>query len=137
MAEALLNHHGSMKFQAYSAGSNPTGQVHPLALETLESRRIPSTDYHSKSWDKITQPIDIVITVCGSAAEETCPIWNGSPITTHWGVEDPAYFEGNETEKRAEFSRVCDRLEQRILTFLELSPKQRINQSTLDKIGAL
>ena len=91
MAEAAINYFGSGKFKAYSAGSNPTGEVHPLSIETLKGQGITTNEYYSKSWDEfIGKSIDIVITVCDSAAQEACPNFPGSPIKVHWGVSDPA-----------------------------------------------
>ena len=97
MAEALLAHHGKDKFQSHSAGSFPTGEVHPLSLATLKARGIPTTGYRSKSWDEfIDQKIDIAITVCDAAAGESCPLFPGKPVKAHWGVPDPAKFQGSE-----------------------------------------
>jgi arsenate reductase len=115
MAEALLNHIAPVRFTAYSAGSFPIGSVHPLSLETLKARGISTTGYSSKSWDNFANyPIDIVITVCDAASGESCPIFPETPLKAHWGVPDPAKFQGTESEIRSEFSRVCDILERRI-----------------------
>ncbi|MCE8005674.1 arsenate reductase ArsC [Aestuariivita sp.] len=94
LLEHLLNHAGGETVTAYSAGSQPAGQVHPQALRLLAQERIDTAGARSKSWDEFavdTAPVmDVVITVCGSAATETCPIWPGAPVRAHWGVEDPA-----------------------------------------------
>jgi len=137
MAEALLNHHGAKTLKAFSAGSQPTGKVHPLALKTLEANSISTQGFHSKSWDNITQPVDLVVTVCGSAANENCPVFLNSALKTHWDVEDPAYFEGTEEEKHAEFLRVFKILEKRILAFLDLDEAERLHLAALTKIGSL
>lgn len=97
LAEALLNRFGQEKFRAFSAGSHPTGVVHPLALELLRQQGLPTEQARSKSWDEFTKPgaprIDFLFTVCDRAAE-TCPVWPGRPVTAHWGVADPAALEG-------------------------------------------
>lgn len=138
MAEALLNHFGGERFAAFSAGSFPTGSVHPLSLATLKARGIASTGYRSKSWDEFAgQPIDIVITVCDSAAGESCPIFPGKPLKAHWGVPDPAKFQGTDTEIRNEFSRVCDTLEKRIKALTKLPLDKIDNQELQQKLYVL
>jgi len=121
MAEALLNHYGKGKFHAFSAGSNPTGSVHPLTFETLKKNGIGIEGLRSKSWDEFAnQKIDIVITVCDNAAKETCPVFFGAPVRVHWGLPDPAHFKGTEEETKAEFQRVFDILAKRIKKMAEL-----------------
>lgn len=139
MAEGLLNHLGKGKFSAYSAGSFPAGYVHPMSLETLKAHGISIEGYRSKSWDKFTdKQIDIVITVCDSAAGESCPIFPGKPIKAHWGVPDPAKFVGNDTDTKAEFKRIYSMLERRIQKLLAL-PIDKMEkaelQQTLSSIG--
>lgn len=141
MAEALLAHHGGEHFLSRSAGSFPTGKVHPLSLATLKARGITASGYRSKSWDEfVGQPIDIVITVCDAAAGESCPLFPGKPLKAHWGVPDPAKFHGTEEETRAEFSRVCDILEKRIKALIRLPvetmDKNELRQK-LNEIGKL
>ncbi len=111
MAEAILRHLGGDRFEALSAGSYPAGFVHPLALEAMRRMNIPVTDPASKSWNEFaTTRLDVVITVCDSAAAETCPIWPGAPIMAHWSLPDPAFHSGAE-EERIEFTmRVARRL---------------------------
>lgn len=125
MAEGLLNHYGKNKVFAYSAGSIPSGIVHPMSIETLKAHGIKKEGYRSKSWEEYTDtPVDIVITVCDNAAGETCPLFPGSPVKAHWGVPDPAHFKGSHAEIKAEFERVFTMLEQRVQTFLRLSLEQ-------------
>jgi len=140
MAEALVEHWGRGIFKGYSAGSFPTGEVHPLSLATLEERGIHNKGYHSKSWNEIRDSIDIVITVCDAAAGESCPIFSGAPVKTHWPVVDPAKFQGTEEEVREEFSRICDILERRVQMLIHL-PVGRLSKqeliAKLDLIGTV
>ena len=110
MAEALLNHWGRGRFQAYSAGSHPKADVHPLALHVLERNHVPTQDARSKSWNEFATPdappLHFVFTVCDRAAQEVCPLWPGQPMTAHWGVEDPAAFAGSEEDR---YGRSCGR----------------------------
>lgn len=133
MAEGLLNRLGNGRFFAYSAGSFPAGEVHPVSLQTLKSKGVDTEDYYSKSWDGfIDKHIDIVITVCDSAAGESCPIFPGNPVKAHWGVPDPAKFVGTEAETKAAFTRVCNILERRIRKLLEL-PVEKMEKPELQK----
>jgi len=124
MAEVMLNHLGRGRFRAFSAGSHPTGKVNPIALETLEALGIKPSAVRSKSWEEFAAPgappIDLVLTVCDSAAAETCPVWPGRPVGAHWGVEDPAAVEGSDDERRAAFRRAATVLRLRIERLLEL-----------------
>ncbi len=94
LGEVLINDIGAPALRAFSAGSQPVGKVNPGAIEKLEHEGHPVNGLESKSWDRFSgpdaPPIDIVITVCDNAAGESCPIWNGAPVTTHWGIPDPA-----------------------------------------------
>lgn len=133
MAEALLSHHGDDCFISHSAGSFPTGDVHPKSLATLKARGIPATNYRSKSWDEFTnQHIDIVITVCDNAVGETCPIFPGEPLKAHWGIPDPAKFQGSTEETAEEFNRICDMLEKRIKALIAL-PLEKIDSGELQQ----
>ena len=124
MAEVMMDHLGYGRFTAYSAGSHPTGTVHPLALETLQHMHLPVAGLRSKSWEEFARPgapkVDFVFTVCDDAAGEVCPVWPGKPLTAHWGVEDPVAFQGPEEEKRQRFRQVALILRRRIELFLSL-----------------
>jgi arsenate reductase len=136
MAEALLNLLGQGRFHAYSAGSQPKGQVHPLTLETLERSHLPTEGLRSKSWDEFSQPgaprMDFVFTVCGNAAGERCPFWPGQPITAHWGVDDPAAAEGSDEQRARAFERALRELDARIKLFVAL-PFERLDRMTLQQ----
>ncbi len=122
LAEALLNRDGAGRFRAFSAGSAPKGEVHPTALSVLDEFGVPTAGLRSKSWDEFAgaeaPPMDIVITVCGNAAGETCPYWPGAPVTAHWGIDDPAAIEG--AGQRPAFLRAFARMQARIAMLLAL-----------------
>ena len=122
LAEVLINELGKGRIVAFSAGSHPTGKVNPAALAKLERAGHGTSGLQSKSWDRFSgsdaPTIDIVITVCDNAAGETCPVWNGSPVTAHWGIPDPAQAVGEELE--AAFDIAYDRLRTRIEMMLEV-----------------
>jgi arsenate reductase len=124
MAEALLNHLGRGRFRAHSAGSHPTGRVHPLALATLERNHLPVAGVRSKSWDEFAvpdaPPLDFVFTVCDRAAQEMCPIWPGQPMTAHWGIPDPAAVDGTDEQKERAFALAFRELAARIGIFTAL-----------------
>lgn len=134
LGEALVTHLGSGRFVGYSAGSQPKGEVHPLALETLASHGVPAPAARSKSWDEFAAPgappIDIVITVCDSAAAETCPVWPGHPASAHWGIPDPAAANGLPDARRQAFERAFATLESRIRALVEL-PVESLDRRTL------
>lgn len=123
LAEALLNHDGAGRFRAYSAGSFPKGEVHPMALDVLKSLGFPHEGCRSKSWDEFAQPgapqFDFIFTVCDNAAGETCPVWLGHPMTAHWGIEDPAAAVEGEGQRDA-FVQALRFLRRRIELFLAL-----------------
>jgi arsenate reductase len=123
-AEAILARLGRGRFRAHSAGSHPTGRVHPLALEILRERSYDTAGLRSKSWDEFARPgapaLDFVFTVCDNAAGEACPAWPGQPMTAHWGVADPAALEGSEEARRRMFRRIYLELERRIDLFTNL-----------------
>ncbi len=124
LGEAILNRLGDGRFQAYSAGSRPTGTVNPFALSLLRERGYAVDGLRSKSWDVFSRPdapqIDFVFTVCDSAGNETCPIWPGHPVTAHWGIPDPAAATGTDEGKRAAFEKAYASLHARITAFLDL-----------------
>lgn len=136
LAEGILNAAGGGRFRAFSAGSQPKGAVHPLALKTLEALGYPAEGFRSKSWDEFAVPgapqFDFVFTVCDNAAGETCPVWPGQPMTAHWGIEDPAAVEGAAFEKEQAFSQAARYLKNRISAFLNL-PLASIDAMALKK----
>ena len=132
MAEAIFNRDGDGRVQAYSAGSNPTGQVNPRTLRLLARKGMPTTGLRSKSWDEFAAPgapaLDLVITVCSGAASDTCPIWPGAPLSTHWGIDDPASAPPDRSEMA--FDLAYHRLSERINAMLAL-PFETMDKSTL------
>jgi arsenate reductase len=142
LAEAILGRLGEGRFRAHSAGSHPKGAVHPMALEVLREQGHDVSGLRSRSWDEFAAPgapaLDFVFTVCDAAAGEACPAWPGQPMTAHWGMEDPAAFEGPEAEQRWLFRRTYRDLERRIgiFTSLSLDSLDRLSlQARLDAIG--
>lgn len=142
LAEVLINRWGQGKFKGFSAGSHPKGEVHPLALELLQSRGLATEGLRSKSWNEFAQPdspsLDFVFTVCDNAAGEVCPYWPGQPMTAHWGMEDPAAIAGTDVQRRRAFLQACCALENRIKIFASLPIKtlDRIRlQERIDEIG--
>ncbi|RYE08033.1 MAG: arsenate reductase ArsC [Hyphomicrobiales bacterium] len=144
LGEALLNHVGVGKFRAFSAGSQPKGQVHPMALEVLKEAGISTEGLRSKPWDEFAAAdapqMDFVFTVCDNAAGEACPYWPGQPMTAHWGIEDPAAAEGPEFRRKAAFEEALRFMRNRIAAFISL-PMSSIDamtmQSKLRGIGAM
>jgi arsenate reductase len=136
MAECALNRHGRGKFKAHSAGSQPKGAVHPMALQLLRQLDYATDDLRSKSWDEFAEPdspkLDFVFTVCGNAANEVCPVWMGHPMTAHWGVEDPAAFVGPTDQQLAKFREIYLELDRRIRAFVSL-PITTLDPSSLQK----
>ncbi len=132
LAESILNHDGAGRFKAYSAGSFPKWEVHPMALDVLKSLGFPYEGFRSKSWDEFSVPgapqFDFIFTVCDNAAGETCPIWPGHPMTAHWGIEDPAAVEDD--GQRDAFVQALRYLRRRIELFLAL-PMDAVDQMTL------
>jgi len=120
LAEAIFNHLAPAGWRAMSAGSHPTGQVHPRSLDLLAREGISTEGTHSKSWDSLPATPDIVVTVCARAAGETCPAYLGSALRVHWGVDDPAHATGTDAEIDAAFVRAYRILRARIEAFLAL-----------------
>ncbi|MDL2336465.1 MAG: arsenate reductase ArsC [Pseudomonadota bacterium] len=127
LAEGLLNQFARGRFIAHSAGSHPSGTVNPFALSTLQTLRIPTDGFRSKSWGEFAEAgapaLDFVFTVCDNAAGEVCPVWPGQPMTAHWGVPDPAAFEGTDEEKARVFMATAVTLKRRIELMLSLPIK--------------
>lgn len=131
IAEALANHLGEGRLQAYSAGSFPTGQVNENAIAILEKHGVPLPPLKSESWDDYEgQPVDLVITVCDSAAGESCPVWLGKALKAHWGVPDPAHVEGSAEDVERAFDTTYMQMHARIDAMLEL-PLQRMGEAEL------
>lgn len=142
LAEAILNRLGGGKFVAYSAGSQPKGEVNPHTLRLLERFNYKIGDFRSKSWDEFAQPgappLDFVFTVCDNAVGEVCPIWPGQPMTAHWGIADPAAVEGSDVEIGKAFIEAYSKLNNRlsIFTALPFESLDRLSlQSKLNDIG--
>ena len=142
MAEGILNHKGSPRFTAYSAGSRPSGTVRPEALAQLQAARITTEGLRSKNWDEFAQTgaprLDFVFTVCDNAAKEVCPLWPGQPMTAHWAVPDPAAVRGTTQVVERAFRDAFFLLERRISLFLSL-PLAALDslaiKAEIDKIG--
>ena len=142
LGESLLEQLGGGRFRGHSAGSHPTGRVHPLALEVLRARGHDTTGLRSKGWDELAAPgapeLDLVFTVCDAAEDERCPAWPGRPATAHWGLPDPAAVVGPEDVQRAAFLRTYEALEGRIRRLIAL-PIDALDPETLrsrlDEIG--
>jgi protein-tyrosine-phosphatase len=142
MAEAILNRAGQGKFKAFSAGSQPKGQVHPYTLDLLRKLNYDVRGLRSKNWKEFSGPdapkLDFVFTVCDNAAREICPVWPGQPMTAHWGVPDPAEVTGKDAEVRLAFADAVRMLTNRINIFVSLplrSLDQLSLQRQLDAIG--
>jgi len=136
LAEVILNHWGRGRFHAYSAGSFPKGEVHPLSLALLQSLKLPTEGLRSKSWSAFATPdspvMDFVFTVCDQAAGEVCPVWPGNPITAHWGIPDPAAAEGSELERMNAFRAAYRSLDARIKLFVAL-PLEKLDSMALKR----
>jgi arsenate reductase len=139
LGEVLINELGAGRFEAYSAGSQPAGVVNPGAIEKLEREGHDVTGLASKSWEAFSgadaPQFDIVITVCDNAAGESCPVWNGSPVTVHWGIADPAA--ASPGERKAAFDTAYDQLRERIVCVLELPLEEfdaRMRRESLQRI---
>ena len=144
MAEVLLNHLGKSRFRAFSAGSQPRGSVHPLALDTITRNHLSVDGLRSKGWDEFATlsapPLDFVFTVCDRAAKEVCPLWPGQPMTAHWGIEDPAAVEGTIEQQLRAFNAAFRALDARLRLFVSL-PLESLDrlalQRQLDSIGSV
>jgi arsenate reductase len=141
LGEATFNHVAPAGWRAMSAGSKPTGTVHPRSLALLHREGISTSGCYSKSWDNLPQTPDIVVTVCSSAAGETCPAYLGPVLRTHWGVDDPAQATGTDVEIEAAFLKAYRTLRNRIEAFLALPLDELTNdrarlKAEMDRIGA-
>ena len=136
IAEAILNKLGAGKFRAYSAGSQPKGQVNPRTIELLKALGYDTSGFRSKSWNEFARPgappLDFVFTVCDNAAGEACPVWPGQPMTAHWGVPDPAEAKGTPAEIALAFKDAYRMLHQRIAVFTAL-PIRSLDQLSLQQ----
>jgi len=136
---SLVQNQGSI--QAKSAGSQPAGQVHPLSLQYLQEADISTEGLVSQSWDELEEfAPDVVITVCDSAAGETCPVWFGKSIKVHWGLTDPSKIDGSEEEKAQAFRDTIAEIQQRVTELLALADKQLSQEElrpALNKLGAI
>ena len=136
MSEALLTRWGSNKFNAYSAGSQPKGEVHPKTIEILKKNNFITDGFRSKSWDEFAgddaPEIDFVITVCSNAANETCPIFPGNPFTAHWNLDDPAREFKSEDEQDREFLKIFMEIDHRIQILTNL-PDEKLDKMTLQE----
>jgi protein-tyrosine-phosphatase len=142
LAEAILNRAGQGRFRAFSAGSQPKGQVHPYAIDLLRKLKYDVSRMRSKSWLEFSTTdapkLDFVFTVCDNAAAEACPLWPGQPMTAHWGIPDPAAAVGSEAQVRLAFADAFRMLNNRIEIFVNLPMKsvdQLSLQRRLDEIG--
>lgn len=141
-AECLLNRLGRGKFHGFSAGSHPQGQINPFTVHELKRHNYIIEGLRSKDWSEFTKPdapvLDFVFTVCDKAAGEICPLWNGQPMTAHWGIADPAAVRGDDITKMAAFARAFAELQNRISIFVNLpiDSLDRLKlQQELDEIG--
>ncbi|MGD0788150.1 MAG: arsenate reductase ArsC [Terracidiphilus sp.] len=136
IGEALFNILGADRFKAYSAGSHPTGQVNPFAIEQVQRLGYPVEELRSKSWDEFAASgapeMAFVITVCDKAAGEMCPFWPGQPVTAHWGFPDPAAVEGSDEVKRAAFTQTLHQMRNRVQLFLSL-PLETLDRMAIEK----
>lgn len=142
IAEAIMNRVGAHRFNAYSAGSHPKGEVNPHAIALLKKLDYKTGHFRSKPWDEFAQPdsppLDFVITVCDQAAGEVCPVWPGQPMSAHWGMPDPAAVKGTDVEVALAFAETYRMLNNRIGAFsnLKVTGLDRLSlQKKLDDIG--
>jgi len=137
LAEALTTTLSQGRFIGFSAGSKPTGKVHPIAEALAIEMGYPKKNLRSKSWEEFSKPdaphMDFIITVCDNAANEACPIWLGHPATAHWGFPDPASIEGNDQDKRLAFQKILGMIKRDIELFIKL-PLESLNHEAIKKI---
>ncbi|MGF6156214.1 arsenate reductase [Ensifer sp. KUDG1] len=136
LGEAILNREGKGRFRAFSAGSQPKGQVNPYAIRELDALGYATDGLSSKSWEVFSgaeaPQMDFIFTVCDSAAGEACPVWIGHPMTAHWGIEDPAAVEGSDADIQKAFAQAARFLKNRITAFINL-PMASIDRMALER----
>ncbi len=141
MGEALINVLGQGRFRAYSAGSQPMGRVNPYAVEQAQTIGYNTSAVRSKSWHEFSQPdsmpMDIVITVCDSAAGESCPLWRGCPIKVHWGFADPSHVSGSDEDKRAAFAKTFSQIHRKVQALMQLPINNLSIQQLATKLQAI
>jgi len=142
IVEVILNQIGKGRFRAFSAGSHPRGEVHPMTLQVLQGQGYDVSALRSKSWDEFARPdapqMDFVFTVCDQTAGELCPVWPGQPLTAHWGFADPVKVEGSEQRQLDAFSQIQNQIANRLRLFLSL-PLAKLDRLAIkheiDRIG--
>ena len=141
MAEAIMNREGGGRFRAFSAGSHPKGQVHPVAIKLLGLLNHDVSSLRSKSWDEFAgagvPPMDFIFTVCDNAASEICPVWPGNPVSANWGVPDPAEATGNDAEIHVAFEDSYRMLRNRISLFVALPTSALVSSSIKAKVDEM
>jgi arsenate reductase len=142
LSEGVFNHLAPADLRAMSAGSQPTGWLHPRAVALLHDKGISTAGYASKSWDGLPLQPELVVTVCASAAGETCPVYLGPVLRTHWGLDDPSQVSGTDEEIEAAFERTYAIILARTRAFLalpleELKHDRARFKAELDRIGSL
>ena len=141
LGEALLRHLGRGEFQTFSAGSTPRGAVNPDAIDCLRRHGLPTDGFRSKSWEEFSgvdaPTMDLIVTVCDSAAGEACPVWPGHPLVIHWGIADPASVEGSDLERAEAFDLSYQRMTRRIEAMLALGDEVFIAEGGKMKLAAI
>jgi len=145
LSEAITNHvsfaQAQVSIQAKSAGSQPAGEVHPLSIQYLQEAGVSTAGLASQSWDELEEfAPDMVVTVCDSAAGESCPVWFGTSVKVHWGLTDPSKVEGSDEEKAQAFRETIAEIQRRVTELLALADKQLSQEelrSALNKLGAI
>ena len=138
LSEAITNQYGQGRLEARSAGSQPSGEVHPLSLKYLAEQGVSTEGLSSKSWDNLDGWVpDVVVTVCDSAAGEACPIWLGDTLKVHWGLADPSKLEGNDEEKAEAFRETIKEIINRVQRMLEMNIDREYGNTLLESLTQL
>ena len=138
LSEAITNQFGEGRLEARSAGSQPSGEVHPLSLKYLDEQGIATEGLHSKSWDNLDGWVpDVVVTVCDSAAGESCPIWLGDTLKVHWGLADPSKLEGSDADKAEAFCNTIGAIRTRVARMLDAEVDRKHSTALLESLTAL